>query len=59
MGRKRAAQVCADCERHVGTAGGGMDQSVSCLAKQGAGLHISFDPLTATAVQLPEVRWRW
>ena len=29
------AEICAKCERYIGTEGGGMDQSISFLAKKG------------------------
>lgn len=48
------AALCVECERLVGTAGGGMDQTVSCLAEPGNALFIEFEPrLKATAVPLP------
>ena len=49
------AQLCIDCERLIGTAGGGMDQSASILAEAGKALYIKFEPtLLATPVPLPE-----
>jgi len=48
------AALCVECERLVGTAGGGMDHTVSCLAEPGKALMIEFEPrLKATAVPLP------
>lgn len=53
------AQLCIACERLIGTAGGGMDQSASILAKPGQALYIEFEPvLLATPVPLPEVSLR-
>jgi|EP00624_Nannochloropsis_granulata_P006887 N-acetylgalactosamine kinase len=49
------AALCVECERSVGTAGGGMDQTVSCLAEPGKALLIEFEPgLKATTVPLPQ-----
>lgn len=49
------ARLCIKCERLIGTAGGGMDQSASILAKAGNALYIEFEPaLHATPVPLPE-----
>lgn len=50
------ASVCQRAEQFVGTMGGGMDQTICCLARQGQALHISFtplDPTTITPVTLP------
>ncbi|CAG05542.1 unnamed protein product, partial [Tetraodon nigroviridis] len=57
------AEICAKCERYIGTEGGGMDQSISFLAEPGKvcllgalGLAklIEFQPLRATDVKLPD-----
>lgn len=47
------AAICANCERYVGTAGGGMDQAAICLSKKDEALWIGFNPLTSVAVRLP------
>ena len=47
------ATVAAQCERYVGTMGGGMDQAISFLSQRGVAQRIDFDPLHATAVELP------
>ncbi|KAG2470726.1 GALK2 kinase, partial [Polypterus senegalus] len=47
------AEICARCERYIGTEGGGMDQSISFLAEKGKAKLIEFSPLRATDVQLP------
>ncbi|KAM6937252.1 N-acetylgalactosamine kinase [Xenentodon cancila] len=48
------AEICATCERYIGTEGGGMDQSISFLAEQGTAKLIEFQPLRATDVKLPD-----
>ncbi|KAK7076823.1 N-acetylgalactosamine kinase [Halocaridina rubra] len=47
------AEICARCERHVGTQGGGMDQAISFLATSGSARLIEFNPLKSTPVTLP------
>ncbi|KAK4257872.1 hypothetical protein QN277_007403 [Acacia crassicarpa] len=51
--KKQIAQVSCECERHVGTQSGGMDQAISIMAKNGFAQLIDFNPLRATDVQLP------
>lgn len=48
------AEICAKCERYIGTEGGGMDQSISFLAEKGTAKLIEFQPLRATDVKLPD-----
>ncbi|KAF0040974.1 hypothetical protein F2P81_006872 [Scophthalmus maximus] len=48
------AEICAKCERYIGTEGGGMDQSISFLAERGTAKLIEFQPLRATDVKLPD-----
>lgn len=45
MSRSVLADVCSNSERHVGTAGGGMDQAAICLSEQGMARLIHFNPL--------------
>ncbi|XP_028753602.1 galactokinase isoform X2 [Neltuma alba] len=51
--KKQIAQVSCECERHVGTQSGGMDQAISVMAKIGFAELIDFNPLRATDLQLP------
>ena len=46
-------EKCVKCERETGTAGGGMDQTISVLGKKGNALFIEFDPIRSTDVKLP------
>jgi len=46
-------EKCIKCERETGTAGGGMDQTISVLGKKGNALYIEFNPIKSTDVQLP------
>lgn len=47
------AELSTTAERRVGTAGGGMDQSVICLAKSQMALAIDFNPLQIHPKQIP------
>lgn len=54
LDRKRLASISAVCERYIGTQGGGMDQAIAYLAKEGCAQFIEFHPeLNATPLQLP------
>lgn len=48
------ASLCAKTERYIGTQGGGMDQAIAFLAKKNCAQYITWDPLHATPVTLPE-----
>eukprot|EP01126_Amoeba_proteus_P013485 TRINITY_DN1574_c0_g1_i10.p1 TRINITY_DN1574_c0_g1~~TRINITY_DN1574_c0_g1_i10.p1 ORF type:complete len:318 (-),score=68.27 TRINITY_DN1574_c0_g1_i10:245-1198(-) len=52
--KRQIADICQSCERYVGTMGGGMDQAISFLAEEGKASLISFNPLKAVSVPLPE-----
>ncbi|CAN6468975.1 unnamed protein product [Victoria cruziana] len=52
--KKEIAQLTCECERHIGTQSGGMDQAISVMAKTGFAELIDFNPIRATDVQLPE-----
>ncbi|KAF5752119.1 putative galactokinase [Tripterygium wilfordii] len=51
--KKDIAQILCECERHIGTQSGGMDQAISVMAKTGFAELIDFNPIRATDVQLP------
>ncbi|XP_026731904.1 N-acetylgalactosamine kinase [Trichoplusia ni] len=48
------ASLCAKCERYIGTQGGGMDQAIAFLAQKNCAQYITWQPLKATPVALPE-----
>ncbi|VBB33314.1 unnamed protein product, partial [Acanthocheilonema viteae] len=48
------AELCAEVERYVGMEGGGMDQAIEVLAKEGSAMLINFNPLRFLPVTLPE-----
>lgn len=47
------AALSANCERFIGTQGGGMDQAIAYLARDGCAQLIEWDPLKATPITLP------
>ncbi|XP_075506603.1 galactokinase-like [Primulina tabacum] len=51
--KKELAQLTCECERHIGTQSGGMDQAISVMAQSGFAALIDFNPIHATEVQLP------
>eukprot|EP01083_Nonionella_stella_P112664 331729_1 len=52
------ADICIKSEKFVGLDGGGMDQAICMLAEPGFAKHITFKPLTATSVKLPnDIFW--
>ncbi|KAL3505609.1 hypothetical protein ACH5RR_030991 [Cinchona calisaya] len=51
--KKELAQLTCECERHIGTQSGGMDQAISVMAQTGFAELIDFNPIRATDVQLP------
>ncbi|CAF2145843.1 unnamed protein product [Rotaria magnacalcarata] len=53
IGKTDLAERCAECEKYIGTQGGGMDQAASCLARSGSAMLISFNPLKIQDVTLP------
>lgn len=56
--RTELADLLAQGERYVGTAGGGMDQAISLGARAGHATRIDFAPLRLTHTPVPEA-WRF
>ncbi|XP_014677082.1 PREDICTED: N-acetylgalactosamine kinase-like [Priapulus caudatus] len=54
MSKVELAELCAHYEKYIGTEGGGMDQSISFMAKQGMAKFIEFNPIRGVDVKLPE-----
>ncbi|CAF1937148.1 unnamed protein product [Brassica napus] len=52
--KKELAQLTCECEQHIGTQSGGMDQAISIMAKTGFAELIDFNPVRATDVKLPD-----
>ena len=51
--KQELAELCAKCERYIGTEGGGMDQAISFLGEKGKAMLIEFNPIRPTHVHLP------
>ncbi|GBP29039.1 N-acetylgalactosamine kinase [Eumeta japonica] len=52
--KSEIASLCARSERYIGTQGGGMDQAIAFLAEENSAQYITWNPLTATAIELPK-----
>jgi len=53
LSKTQVAAAAIASEGYVGTMGGGMDQTISCLAQRGKAAQIQFSPLKAFPVTLP------
>ncbi len=58
LDRSELADLLAKGERYVGTQGGGMDQAICLLARQGMAAVIDFHPLRFDPLPIP-TRWRF
>uniref|UniRef100_A0A182PWY1 Galactokinase n=1 Tax=Anopheles epiroticus TaxID=199890 RepID=A0A182PWY1_9DIPT len=54
LNKQTLATISAECEKFIGTQGGGMDQAIAYLAQEGCAQLIEWNPLRATPIQLPE-----
>lgn len=54
LSKKDFAELCAKCERYIGTEGGGMDQAISFLGAESKALMIEFNPIRPTEVKVPQ-----
>jgi N-acetylgalactosamine kinase len=50
----KLAEICAEAEHFVGTAGGGMDQTASLMGKKDSFLKIEFNPLKVQTISAPK-----
>ncbi|KAK4877577.1 hypothetical protein RN001_010083 [Aquatica leii] len=53
VSKEKLANLCAECERYIGTQGGGMDQAIAFLATEGCAKLIEFAPLRSKDLFLP------
>ncbi|XP_053675271.1 N-acetylgalactosamine kinase-like [Anopheles nili] len=53
LNKQTLATISAECEKYIGTQGGGMDQAIAYLAQEGCAQLIDWNPLRATPIQLP------
>ncbi|XP_040157802.1 N-acetylgalactosamine kinase-like [Anopheles arabiensis] len=53
LNKQTLATISAECEKFIGTQGGGMDQAIAYLAQEGCAQLIEWNPLRATPIQLP------
>jgi len=54
LDKLKLAEICAEAEHFVGTAGGGMDQAASLLGKKDSFLKIEFNPLKVKSISAPK-----
>jgi N-acetylgalactosamine kinase len=50
----KLAEICAEAEHFVGTAGGGMDQAASLMGEKDSFLKIDFNPLRVQTISAPK-----
>jgi N-acetylgalactosamine kinase len=54
LNKLEIAEICADAEHFVGTAGGGMDHAAILLGEKDSFLKIEFNPLSAEPISAPQ-----
>ncbi len=54
LDKLKLAEICANAEHFVGTAGGGMDQTASLMGKKDSFLKIEFNPLKVQTISAPK-----
>jgi N-acetylgalactosamine kinase len=54
LDKLKLAEICAEAEHFVGTAGGGMDQTTSLMGKKNTFLRIEFNPFKVQSIPAPK-----
>ena len=54
LDKLQLAEICAEAEHFVGTAGGGMDQTTSLMGRKDTFLRIEFNPFKVQSIPAPK-----